>query len=501
MAGPEPRTSRQALPAPCLIVLVGPGASGKSTWAYANFPPDLVISSDRLRAVVGSGEDDIEASDDAFDLLEEIVERRVSRRLTTVIDTLGLNTGRRLRWLRLAREARIPCVAVTFDVPAEQCRAQNRGRPHPLPASALTSQLRAWRAVRDLVGEEGFDLVMDAAPARVVPDVFRQTSQQLAAQSTEPIGLRFGLHLARFNFPGGTASIRSSLRTLAAGAEDAGFHAIYVMDHFRQIPQLGRPWEDFLESYSTLSYLAAVTERARLGTLVTGITYRNVAHLGKIVATLDVLSGGRAICGVGLAWHRDEHAAYGWDFPPASERYAMLEDALQALPALWGPGSPAFHGSRLRLEEALCYPRPIQPKVPIVVGGGGERRTLRLAARYADMANVMGDIETVRRKRMVLDEHCRAAGRAPDSVEVTHLSTVVIGRDDDHVADLVDRARPRGVSRQKAAAGLNAGTVDDHVGRFRALYDAGAREAVVRIPDPLDPSALEQMSAVISTFR
>ena len=498
---PRSPSTSVALPSPCVVILIGPGGSGKSTWALANFAPDVVVSSDRLRAVVGAGEDDLDASDDAFELLDEIVRRRISRRLSTVIDTLGLNNERRLKWLRMAHEAQMPCVAVTFDVSESQCRAQNRQRSHPLPAKTLSSQLRAWREVKELLDDEGFDIVMDAAPARIVPDGFRQSAGHADRQAREPVSLRFGLHIGEFNFAGGRTATRAALKAVASAAEEAGFDSIYVMDHFRQIPQLGRPWEDFLESYSTLHYLAAVTERVRLGALVSGITYRNVAHLGKIVATLDVLSGGRAICGLGLAWYRDEHLAYGWDFPGTPERYAILEDALQLLPALWGPGSPSFKGARIEVDEALCYPRPIQDHIPLVVGGGGERRTLRLAARYADMANVMGDLDTVRRKREVLDEHCRAEGRDPNSVELTHLATALVGRDDDHVADLVDRHRRRGVPRQRVVAGLNAGTVADHIGRFRALVEAGTKESVVRLPDPLDSAAMEQMAAVISAFR
>ncbi len=140
------------------------------------------------------------------------------------------------------------------------------------------------------------------------------------------------------------------------------------------------------------------------------MTYRNPAHLGKIIATLDVLSGGRALCGLGLAWHREEHAAYGWEFPSTAERYALLEDTLKLLPLLWGPGSPAFDGDRVIVPEAVCYPRPLQEHVPVLVGGGGERRTLRLAARYADAANVMGDISAVRHKAEVLRSHCRREG-------------------------------------------------------------------------------------------
>ena len=170
------------------------------------------------------------------------------------------------------------------------------------------------------------------------------------------------------------------------------------MDHFRQIPMFGGAWQDMLESWTTLAFLAGVTERVRLGTLVTGITYRNVAHLGKIAATLDVLSGGRAMCGLGLGWFAEEHRAYGWTFPPTAERYALLEDALQVLPLLWGKGSPAFEGRAIEVPEAMGYPRPLQERIPILVGGNGERRTLRLAARYADACNVIGEVDVVARK-------------------------------------------------------------------------------------------------------
>jgi alkanesulfonate monooxygenase SsuD/methylene tetrahydromethanopterin reductase-like flavin-dependent oxidoreductase (luciferase family) len=272
------------------------------------------------------------------------------------------------------------------------------------------------------------------------------------------------------------------------------------MDHFRQIPQIGRAWDPFLESYTTLGYLAACTQRVRLGALVTGVTYRNVGHLGKIVATLDVLSGGRAVCGLGLAWFKQEHDAYGWDFPSVPDRYALLEDALQVLPMLWGPGHPAFSGRVLSLPDTTCYPRPLG-RVPIVLGGGGERRTLRLAARYADAANVLGDAATVRRKGDVLRAHCRAAGRDPDQVELTHLSTTLIGADDREVAGLVSRLRPRQQDPARYAASVNAGTVDDHVGRFRELAEAGAREVMIRLPDLTDARPLERAAQVIAAFR
>ncbi|HEU4910727.1 MAG TPA: TIGR03560 family F420-dependent LLM class oxidoreductase [Actinomycetes bacterium] len=489
------------LPSPCVVVLVGPGASGKSTWAAAHFPAEVVVSSDRLRALVGAGEDDVTASTDAFELLEDVVRRRVARRLTTVIDTLGLDHERRSTWLALARRHDLPCVAVAFDTPAAECRARNRARSKRIPADALTAQLRGWPATRDGLADEGFDDVLTPQAVRVVPAAFVAAPAAADRQRDQPIGLRFGLHLGAFSPPDGPASMGRWVRDVAVAAEAAGFDALYVMDHFRQIPQVGRAWDDMLESWTTLGYLAACTERVRIGTLVTGITYRNVAHLGKIVATLDVLSGGRAVCGVGLAWHEQEHTAYGWPFPPTADRYALLEDALQLLPLLWGPGSPSFSGRVLEVPEALCYPRPLQEHVPVLVGGAGERRTLRLAARYADAANVFGSAATVRHKTEVLRAHCRDAGRDPDEVSMTHLSTTLVGDDDAHVRELVASRRPRGRSAEQYAATVNAGTVSDQVGRFRELAEAGAAEVMVRLPDIDDPASLERMSRVIAAFR
>jgi F420-dependent oxidoreductase-like protein len=459
------------------------------------------VSSDRLRAVVGAGEDDVTASTDAFALLDEVVRMRVARRLTTVVDTLGLDADRRAGWRDLARAQGIPCVAVAFDTPAAECRERNRSRAKRIPADVLAGQLRSWPAVRDLLPGEGFAEVLTPRPVRVVAAPFRAAAAAARRQREEPVGLRFGLHLGEFAAPGGAGATRDWLRATAGSAEAAGFDAIYLMDHFRQIPQVGRPFDDMLESWTTLAFLAACTERVRLGTLVSGITYRNVAHLGKIVATLDVLSGGRAVCGLGLAWFAEEHRAYGWDFPPTGDRYALLEDALQLLPVLWGPGSPPFRGRVLDVPETLCYPRPLQEHVPLVVGGGGERRTLRLAARYADAANVMGGLDVVRHKAAVLRSHCLDAGRDPAAVALSHLSTVLVGRDDAHVAELVEARRPRRRSAETYAATVNAGTVADQVGRFRELAEAGVSEVVVRLPDLTDPGPLSRMAEVIAAFR
>jgi alkanesulfonate monooxygenase SsuD/methylene tetrahydromethanopterin reductase-like flavin-dependent oxidoreductase (luciferase family)/predicted kinase len=483
------------LPSPCVVVLVGPGAAGKSSWAAGRFAAELVVSSDRLRALVGAGEDDLAASADAFDLLEQVVRQRVGRRLTTVIDTLGMDRKRRLGWLALAREHGVPCVAVAFDTPAAECRRRNRERAKRIPANVLTAQLKTWGVVKKELPTDGFDEVLQAATdVRVVPETFVQAEAAVRRQVETPRGLRFGLQVSSYTHKGGRKTTGEWIRQVGVRAEAAGFDGVYVMDHFRQIPQVGRAWEDFLESWATVAYLAACTERVRLGTLVSGITYRNVAHLGKIVATLDVLSGGRAVCGVGLGWFEAEHKAYGWEFPAVGERYALLEDALQLLPALWGAGNKPFRGKVLDVPDTTCYPRPLQERVPLLVGGSGPR-TLRLAARYADAANVFGGAEQVRAKAEYLKSR-------PRQIELTHLSTTLIGRDQREVDALVNQLRPRNQDPAKYAAAVNAGTIADQVTRFRELAEAGATEVMFSLPNLDDDlSPLDTAAEVIAAFR
>jgi F420-dependent oxidoreductase-like protein len=453
------------------VVLVGPPASGKTTWAAEHFRPDQVVSSDRLRALVGEGEHDQRASKDAFDVLELVIERRLRRRLTTVVDSLGTDANRRGRWLAAAERAGVPCVAVAFDTDPAVCRARNRRRERPVPGRVLSSMLAAWPGVVDALTGEGFAAVHRPGPvAAVAPDLVAAPAAA-ARQQEAPMPLEFGLQISRFGWPGGPAETRQRLAAIAAAAEEAGFTSVWLMDHFLQIPPVGPHWEDMLDSYTTLGFLAARTETVRLGTLVTGVTYRNIAHLAKIVATLDVLSGGRAMCGIGAAWFAREHTAYGWRFPPLSERYAMLEDALELLPVMWGKGAPAFSGRTIEVAEAVCYPRPLQERVPILVGGSGEKRTLRLVARHADACNLFGRPDTVRHKIEVLHGHCASEGRDPAEITVTVLSTA------------------------------DAPTVDDHVGRYRQFADIGVEAVIVNFPDLTTPDPVSRFAPVVDAFR
>jgi F420-dependent oxidoreductase-like protein len=492
------------LPDPCLVVLVGPTASGKSVWAAEWFGPDQVVSSDRLRAAVGTGERDQRASRDAFEVLELIVAKRLGRRLITVIDSTGLEAGRRDGWRALAERNGMPAHAVVFDPPAAVVRERNRARAGPVPSKVVSAQLRESAGIADKLAGEGFAGVHRPGPVTLVPPLFVTAHQAAIRQKEDPMPLAFGLQIPRFDWPGHPGTTAETLAEVARAAEEAGFTSLWVMDHFVQIPQVGREWEDMLESHTTLGYLAGVTERIRLGTLVTGITYRNIAHLAKIVATLDVLSGGRALCGLGAAWFEREHLLYGWEFPARAERYARLEDALELLPLMWGPGSPSYAGRTLSVEQATCYPRPLQEKIPILVGGSGERRTLRLVARHADACNLFGDPETVRHKLAVLHEHCAAEGRDPAEIEVTHLAAARVIADGEPRESRGAAREGRGAARKGRGVGREgrgAATVEEHVGRYRELAEAGVETAIVGLGDAEGPDSVSRFAEVVAAFR
>ncbi len=493
----------ERVPVPALVVLVGASGSGKSTWAASTFGGASVVSSDALRALVGEGEQDQAASADAFGLLERAVAARLARGLTTVVDTTGLSAEDRERWRAAGRAAGLPCAVVVFDVPAAACRARNRSRERRVPDRVVDDQSRRLRAQRAAIDDGGWDLVLvvddDARPAGTVTAALAASAPAAAAQRDDPRPLRFGLHVSRFDLDGGPAALGERLAAVARTAEEVGFASLWVMDHAVQIPQVGRWWDPILEPFTTLTHLAASTRSVTVGPLVAGITHRNVALLGKTVASLDVLSGGRAVCGLGAAWFEREHVAHGHRFPPAVERLDLLEDALGLLPVLWGPGTPAFRGRRISVPEAVCYPRPLRGTVPILVGGQGPRRTLRLAARHADACNLFGEPDAVASSLAVLHRHCDEAGRDRAEVAVTHLSTSLVGRDAAEVDALVSAHGPaRG--RERWRASVHAGTVEDQVGRFRALLDVGVQEAVVALEDLRDERAVERFAPVVDAF-
>src|SRR5918911_3029528 len=247
--------------------------------------------------------------------------------------------------------------------------------------------------------------------------------------------MQFGLQHPIFDFDyrdDDTSQIFDSLKNLITKAESMGFDSFWVMDHFHQIPRVGRPDQPILESWTTISVLAAITTRIKLGTLVTGIIYRYPSVLAKIAATMDVLSKGRLFLGIGASYFEGESSAYGitssGSFPSNQERLLRLEEAIQVIRKMWTEEPTAsFQGKYYQIRNAYCNPKPIQkPSPPILVGGSGERKTLKIVAKYADACNLFGSTETVRKKLDILKEHCRSVGRDYGSILKTKLSIIVV---------------------------------------------------------------------------
>lgn len=279
--------------------------------------------------------------------------------------------------------------------------------------------------------------------------------------------MRVGLQINAFSWPGGTEAIAPTLARIAAQADDVGFDSIWVMDHFFQIRSVGRVEDPMLEGWTTLGFLAAHTKRARLGLMVGGVHYRLPGLWVKAATTLDVLSGGRAWLGIGAAWNQQESEALGFPFPPLGDRFEMLEETLQIAHGMWtgDRGSEAaFEGRHYRATRLLNSPQALsRPRPPIMVGGGGERKTLRLVARYADASNVFGGPTAIHHKYEVLRRHCEEIGRDPDEIERSTLQGVNLATE--------------------APAAL--------VDRFGELADAGAQHVIFNLRNVDDPRTLE----------
>jgi F420-dependent oxidoreductase-like protein len=292
--------------------------------------------------------------------------------------------------------------------------------------------------------------------------------------------MRFGLQVPNFSLGVPDNELFDTVTQLARTAEEVGFDSFWVMDHFYQLPALGGESAPMLESYTLLGGLAARTTRIRLGALVTGVTYRNPAILAKVVTTLDILSAGRAMLGIGAAWHDVEHVGLGVEFPPAGERLDRLEEAVQICRAMFREDHPTFEGRYYRIRDARNLPRPIQAGgPPILIGGGGEKRTLRLVARYADFCNITGDTDVIRHKIGVLHRHCEAEGRDPADVTVSRLSTLVLTDSAQATADTWELLR---AAVGDDAAGFDVGEEDAIVTRIESLADAGVEYCIFNMP-------------------
>lgn len=291
------------------------------------------------------------------------------------------------------------------------------------------------------------------------------------------------------------AAIEQSVRA----AEESGFDSVWVMDHFLQIPGVGAPSEPMFEAYTLLGALAAVTHRVRLGALVTGVTYRNPALVAKQVTALDVISHGRAVLGIGAAWYELEHRLLGFEFPPLAERFDRLAEALVICRSMFTREETDFEGRYYRVERAPNRPRPVQVGgPPILVGGGGERRTLRLVAEHADACNIFGDPATVRRKLEVLDRHCEDLGRDPSTITRTRLGTLVID-------ETAEGARRR-MEAYAEAAGMDPsrlstiihGDPEMVVEQAAALFEAGLDGLIFNMPDVGEPELVQAAGSTLS---
>ena len=256
--------------------------------------------------------------------------------------------------------------------------------------------------------------------------------------------MRIGLQIPSFTWPGGAPAIASRLAEIGRTADEAGFYSLWVMDHFFQIGMVGPPEDPMLEGYAALSYLAGVTTRAKLGTLVTGVIYRHPGLLVKTVTTLDVLSGWRAYLGIGAAWNEQESRGLGVPFPPLKQRFEQLEEALQIAHQMWSGDRAPFNGTHYQLADPLNSPPALsQPHPPIMVGGGGEQKTLRLVAQYADACNLFARMgpDVLRQKLDILKRHCEAVGRPYEAIERTALGTVRLAPGGDTAASVIEQCR------------------------------------------------------------
>jgi F420-dependent oxidoreductase-like protein len=287
--------------------------------------------------------------------------------------------------------------------------------------------------------------------------------------------VKVGLQICSFTWPGGAEAIGPTLARIVQDADAIGFDSIWVMDHFFQIRGVGRPEEPMLEGMTALGFMAAHSKRARLGLMVGGVHYRNAALWVKATTTLDVLSGGRAWLGIGAAWNQEESQALGFPFPPLGERFEMLEETLRIAHEMWQGergSEAAFNGRQFKADRLMNSPQSIsRPRPPIMVGGGGEKKTLRLVAQYADACNVFGSPEGIARKYAILDQHCADVGRDPREIERSTLQNVRLG--------------PPSSARTESPQQI--------IDRFGELWDAGAEHIIFELKDAHEAAYMETL--------
>ena len=312
---------------------------------------------------------------------------------------------------------------------------------------------------------------------------------------------RVGLQFTGYTFPGvPDLELFERVEAIARTAEAAGFDSLWIMDHVHQIPSVGEPEDPILEAYTTIAAIAAVTSSARVGVLVTAGGFRNPALLAKMVTTIDVISGGRAVLGIGAGWHEEEHAAYGIPFPPVGERLERLAETVQICRAMFTEHAPTFSGKHYRIDRSLNVPRPVAPGgPPIMIGGSGERKLIPLVARLGDGCNFFGGPATVRHKVDVLVRACEAQGRDPATITKTWLGTAIVTDSEPKLQVSLERlGRELRIPAAAARAFALAGTPEQVAEQARRYRESGVDGIIVSLHDASDLAHLERVGATLA---
>ena len=317
--------------------------------------------------------------------------------------------------------------------------------------------------------------------------------------------MKFGIQHPNFShdYPRTQVShIPLTLKNFITTAERLGYDSFWLMDHFHQIPVVGSINEPILEGWTALSYLAALTSNIKIGTLVTGNIYRYPSILAKIGATLDVLSSGRLIMGIGAAWNQEESLAYGINFPSNKDRFSMLEEAVQIIKKMWNKdeNQSTFNGKFYRLQDAYCNPKPIQDPMPLImIGGSGERKTLKLVAKYADACNIFGSPKTISKKLAVLKDHCITLNRDFDTILRTKLAHVIIDNDKELLANRLNE-RFRGIPEEERNEFVIYGTPEQIISQIQLFTDSGIEYLIVNFEPGREIESLDLFATKVMRY-
>jgi F420-dependent oxidoreductase-like protein len=312
------------------------------------------------------------------------------------------------------------------------------------------------------------------------------------------VPITLDLHIPNFNYPDvNDDQVFQKVLDIAQTAEKAGFSSVSLMDHLHQIGPVGPPQNFLVEGSTMLAAIAASTTKLTLGLLVGSVTYRNPAIAAKTTTTLDHISGGRAWHGLGAGWFEEEHKAYGYNYPPLKVRFEMLEEALQIARAMFTQGQSSFAGEHFQIDAAYNNPQPIRGDIPILIGGSGERKTLRMVAQYGDGCNLFGGPDDVTHKLSVLEQHCADVGRDYSEITKTALGRVLIGETHEAAQAKVEVMRSRGVSDESLAT-MITGDPDAVGERVQAMKDAGLEGYGLSMPDSYDLEALDLVGRTLA---